>query len=103
MIKGKTNNPNGRPKGKPNRITADLREYLKQLLNDNLDQFSKDFEQLEPKDRLIIMERLLGYILPKLSNVAINEEPEGKPQKTKEDFLKAIENARREKNLQIKS
>lgn len=98
MIKGKTNNPNGRPKGKPNRITADLREYLKQLLNDNLDQFSKDFEQLEPKDRLIMMERLLGYILPKLSNVAINEEPEGKPLKNKEDFFRAIENARREKN-----
>ena len=95
-IKGKTNNPNGRPKGKPNRITADLREYIKQLLSDNLDQFSKDFEQLEPKDRLIIMEKLLSYILPKLSNVAINEEPEISTQKPLQDFMTKIRRAKRE-------
>ncbi len=94
--KGKTNNPNGRPKGIPNRITADLREYIKQLLSNNLDQFAEDFEQLEPKDRLMMMEKLLSYILPKLSNVAINEEPEKSKQKPLKEFMAQIRRARGE-------
>lgn len=96
MKRGKTNNPNGRPKGIPNRITADLREYIKQLLSNNLDKFAEDFEQLEPKDRLMMMEKLLSYILPKLSNVAINEEPEKSNQKPLEEFMDQIRRARGE-------
>jgi len=96
MNKGKTNNPNGRPAGTPNRITADLREYLKQLLSDNLDQFSEDFEQLEPKDRLIIMERFLSYILPKLSGITIKEEMvDEKKLKSKEEFMASLNSVRK--------
>lgn len=82
MEKGKTNNPNGRPKGTPNKITTDLREFIGLLLNDNLEQLRADFEKLEGKDRLIVMERLLSYVLPKFSNVTMNEEPGDKDKVT---------------------
>ena len=88
MEKGNTNNPKGRPAGTPNRITTDLREFLKLLLTDNLEQFKTDFEHLEPKDRLIMMERFLGYILPKLSGITIKEQVvDEKKLKTREEFL----------------
>lgn len=99
MEKGKTNNPNGRPKGTPNKITTDLREFIGLLLNDNLEQLRADFEKLEGKDRLIVMERLLSYVLPKLSNVTMNEEPEIKDKRLgKEEFLRKIAEVRQANN-----
>lgn len=101
MAKGITNNPFGRPKGTPNKITADLREFVGQLLSDNLEQFNTDFQQLEAKDRLIIMEKLLSYVLPKLSNITLNEEQEPERLKTKEEFLSMIERTKRNDKLKI--
>lgn len=34
MNKGITNNPNGRPKGIPNKITSDTRELLSKFVSD---------------------------------------------------------------------
>lgn len=99
QIKGQTGNPNGRPKGTPNRITADLREFIGLLLCSNLKQFKADFEHLEGKDRLIIMERLLSYALPKLSSITMSEEQaeDQEKRKTREDFLREIADARKRK------
>jgi hypothetical protein len=69
-----TNNPNGRPPGVPNKITAEVRSFLSDLISNNLDQLKKDFQSLEAKDRLIITERLLSYVIPKYSNIEIIEE-----------------------------
>lgn len=66
---GKTNNPNGRPKGKPNRITGEMRSWIQQLINDNKNQLENDLQALEPKDRWQIIERLLNYCIPKQSAV----------------------------------
>ena len=95
MERGRTNNPNGRPKGAPNKITTDLREFIGLLLNNNLEQLRADFEQLDGKDRLIMMEKLLSYVLPKLSNITMNDEPvEQEVLKSREEFLKKVERAR---------
>jgi hypothetical protein len=61
-----TNNPNGRPPGVPNKITAEVRSFLSDLISNNLDQLKKDFQSLEAKDRLIITERLLSYVIPNI-------------------------------------
>lgn len=66
---GKTNNPNGRPKGKPNKITGEMRSWIQQLINDNKEQLEKDIQALEPKVRWQIIERLLNYCIPKQSAV----------------------------------
>lgn len=72
MPKGTTNNPNGRPKGTPNKITADLREFVTDLLNDNREQIVQDLLAVEPHQRLIFYEKLLQYVLPKQANTHIN-------------------------------
>ena len=64
-MKGKTNNPNGRPKGVPNKVTASLRTFVAEIINKNKRQINKDLKALQPKDRLIILERLMQYVIPK--------------------------------------
>lgn len=72
--KGQSGNPNGRPKGATNKATDRLRSWVTSFLEDNLDQIKKDFHLLEPKDRLILFERLLKYSLPTLQSTAITSE-----------------------------
>ena len=67
--KGKTGNPNGRPKGTPNKVTTDLRTWLSELWNDNRGQFEKDLKTLEPQQRLATLEKLLNYIIPKQQSI----------------------------------
>lgn len=64
--KGHTGNPNGRPKGTPNRITTAIRSWIVELINGNREQLQQDLKQLDPKDRLAFIEKLLPYILPKV-------------------------------------
>ena len=64
MKKGHTNNPNGRPKGKPNRSTDELRSLLQSFIDANIETMQADYDSLEPKDRLNFIERLLKHVLP---------------------------------------
>lgn len=60
----------GRKPGKPNKITQDLRQWINSFIEDNREQVQRDWLQLEPKDRLIMFERLLKYSLPTLQAVS---------------------------------
>ena len=70
MEKGKTNNPNGRPKGTPNKITADMRGWLTAVIDKNRKQMERDLKKLDPKDRLQILEKLMQYVIPKQQAVS---------------------------------
>ena len=74
LHKGQTNNPAGRPKGRPNKITAGLRTRINDFLNKNWDTLQNDFDKLEPKERLQFYEKLLQYGLPKLQSTEITQE-----------------------------
>lgn len=67
-VKGKTNNPNGRPKGSPNKVTSTIRGWLVELINNNKERIERDFAELDPKDRLAMLEKFLPYLLPKVEN-----------------------------------
>jgi hypothetical protein len=58
------NNPNGRPKGKPNRTTDELRGLFQSFIESNIETLQTDFDKLEPKDRLSFMERIAKLVLP---------------------------------------
>ena len=67
--KGKTGNPNGRPKGSPNKTTQSVREWLTKLIDDNREQIKKDLAALEPKERLQVLEKFMQYAVPKMQSV----------------------------------
>lgn len=55
----------GRQAGTPNKATATVRNWIVELINNNREQIEQDLQQLEPKDRLLMFEKLLPFILPK--------------------------------------
>jgi len=64
MPKGRTNNPDGRPPGKPNKVTQELRERIKLFLDNSWPTVQKDFKKLKPVERVAIYEKLLKYVVP---------------------------------------
>lgn len=69
MRKGQTNNPNGRPKGTPNKVTSELKTWVQQLIDGNRKQLEKDLKNLDPVERWKIIEKLMCYTLPRMSSV----------------------------------
>lgn len=57
-------NKKGRPVGSKNRSIEQLRMALFDFVNNNMETIQKDFDALEPKDRLAFLERLLKHVLP---------------------------------------
>ena len=66
---GKSGNPAGRPKGTPNKTSKELKEMIADFLARNFDKIQKDFEKLEPKERLKVYCELLQYAVPKLKSI----------------------------------
>ena len=64
----------GREAGTPNKVTKELRACLKTLIEREINQIDELLNQLEPKERLAIIVKLLPYVLPKQN--ATNEQPE---------------------------
>ena len=71
MRKKGTPKTGGRVAGTPNRVTGDLRLWVDGILKKNLSRIEADLGKLEPKDRLIILERLLQYSLPKQQSISV--------------------------------
>jgi len=76
LNKGQTNNRQGRPKGKPNKITTDLRDVLQSVLNKELTtaKLSGLLSKLEPQQRLNALTKLLEFTIPKLQSVSIEQQ-----------------------------
>lgn len=69
MKKGRTNNPAGRPKGTPNKVTNEMKSWIQQLIDGNRQQLERDLKGLDPADRWRIVEKLMAYVLPKMQSV----------------------------------
>lgn len=70
MKKGQTNNPNGRPAGIPNKLTKELRNKLKNLIDVELNEVPKLLGGLEPSARLDILVKLLKFVLPTVQPIS---------------------------------
>jgi len=69
LPKGKTNNPRGRPKGSKNKSTSQIKNLIQDFVSDNLDDLQKQYDNLDPKDKLQFFERILKFVLPQQRDV----------------------------------
>lgn len=65
----------GRKKGTPNKAASPVKECFSRLLEDytSSNTFMEDFASLEPKDRLMLAEKLASYVVPKMQSVAVED------------------------------
>ena len=63
----------GRAAGTPNKVSGTLKEWLTSLIDKNRAQIEKDLQDLEPKERLQMMEKLMQYVISKQAAHCTNE------------------------------
>lgn len=59
----------GRGKGSKNKVTIEVKSWIAQVIDNNREQVENDLLELEPKDRLLILEKLMQYVVPKQQSV----------------------------------
>jgi hypothetical protein len=60
----------GREKGTPNRLTKELRAILKEVLHKELETIGELLEQLEPKERLEVLIKLMPFVFPRMNTMS---------------------------------
>lgn len=74
--KGKSGNPNGRPRGSFNKISTEQRDYLRELLLANKARFEEQLKKMNGKEFVRTYILLMQYILPKPAVTEIREVPQ---------------------------
>jgi hypothetical protein len=68
--KGKTNNPNGRPAGKPNKATTEAREAIALFVDNNAHRLTGWLDQVaeeNPEKAFQLFQSVIEYHVPKLA------------------------------------
>ena len=60
----------GRSKGTPNRLTKELRSVLKDIVYRELETIELRLDELEPKERIELIIKLMPYVFPKLDSIS---------------------------------
>ena len=74
--KGKSGNPEGRPKGSKNKIQSTTKQFLKDLIEGNTERIADELEKLEGKAFLDAVSNFMEYVEPKLSRTEVKAEVE---------------------------
>ena len=85
MFRG-TINTEGRPKGTPNKATAEVRKAFQSLVENNLPQLEKDLKQLEPRERINAILGIAKFVLPQLKATEITDRSAERVQPIKISF-----------------
>ncbi len=62
--KGQSGNEKGRKPGIPNKTTEQLRQAVQVFIENNIEELQSNFDLLEPKEKLIFIEKILRFVLP---------------------------------------
>ena len=60
----------GRRAGTPNKATSSLRNWVRLFVTRNTKQMQSDLDALDPRDRLILLEKFMRYTIPQQQAVA---------------------------------
>ena len=60
----------GRQKGTPNKLTKELRSLLKDVLYDEIDRLPERLDELDAKERLELVIKLMPFVFPKVQSVS---------------------------------
>ena len=60
----------GRKKGTPNRMTKELRSILKDMMYQEIENIQDNLDQLNPKERLELLIKLIPFVLPKTTSIS---------------------------------
>lgn len=64
----------GRRPGSQNKASAEIKQWIETIIQDNKPEFEKNIKLLEPEKQVAAIERLLSYIVAKPQNVDISLE-----------------------------
>ena len=60
----------GRKKGTPNKLTKEMRSVLKNVVYYELENLEGRLDQLEAKQRIELIIKLMPYVFPKLESIS---------------------------------
>lgn len=83
----------GRTKGTPNKTTAQIKDWVVALIGRNTEQIEEDLLAMEPKDRVMMFERLMRYVLP--TQTTIEQTSSETESMSREDIMAEIERLQR--------
>jgi hypothetical protein len=66
-----TINLNGRPKGTPNRDSAEIRANFQLLIEGNMEQLQDDLNSLKPYERIKIILELARFVIPQMKSTQL--------------------------------
>lgn len=79
----------GRKKGTPNKVTTDLKEWVRQILDGQRAAFMENMAMLEPNEFVGIYAKLLNYVMPKQQAISVEAQIQAEYQQLEQLLDKA--------------
>ena len=73
----KNRNTGGRPKGKPNKTTAEIKEIITRIVGNQLEHIEKDLEKIrkdDPAEAMRLSSKFIDYVIPKQTKIDLEGE-----------------------------